>query len=158
MALIMYILPRTSLFHTWKLVPSPLQPLGTTDLISFSEGVFGTKLNFSTCFVPTTQHGDFRVLTLFSFFFFFFCCFAAKPAANGGCQTRGQIKVTAARLHHSHPRSHHMCDLHPSSQQCKILNPLSKAQDWTRNLIFLRQICFHWLHSHCHSFQLLTPN
>ena len=29
----------------------------------------------------------------------------------------------------------HVCDLHHSSQQSRILNPLSKAKDWTRNLM-----------------------
>ena len=29
----------------------------------------------------------------------------------------------------------HICDLHHSSQQCQILNPLSKARDRTHNLM-----------------------
>ena len=28
----------------------------------------------------------------------------------------------------------HICNLHHSSQQCWMLNPLSKARDWTHNL------------------------
>ena len=36
-----------------------------------------------------------------------------------------------------------VCDLHHSSQQCQILNPLSKAGDQTCNLIVSSQICFH---------------
>ena len=28
-----------------------------------------------------------------------------------------------------------ICDLHRSSRQCRILNPQSKARDWTRNLM-----------------------
>ena len=38
-------------------------------------------------------------------FFFFvcvFCLFRATPAADGGSQARGQIRATAANLHHSH--------------------------------------------------------
>lgn len=34
-------------------------------------------------------------------------------------------------------------DLHYSSWQCRILNPLSEARDRTRNLIVTSQICFH---------------
>ena len=34
------------------------------------------------------------------------------------------------------------CNLHHSSQQHWILNPLSKARDWTRNLMVLSWICF----------------
>ena len=36
----------------------------------------------------------------------------------------------------------HVCDLHYSSQQCQILNPLSKAWDRTRNLMVPSQIHF----------------
>ena len=37
----------------------------------------------------------------------------------------------------------HICDLHHSSQQSWILNPLSKARDQTRNLMVPSQVCFH---------------
>ena len=33
-----------------------------------------------------------------------------------------------------------VCDLHHSSQQCQILNPLSEARDQTRNLMVPGQI------------------
>ena len=36
-----------------------------------------------------------------------------------------------------------VCDLHCSSQQCRILNPLSEAKGQTHNLMFPSQICFH---------------
>ena len=36
-----------------------------------------------------------------------------------------------------------VCHLHHSSQQCRILNPLSKARDRTRNLMDARRIHFH---------------
>ena len=37
-----------------------------------------------------------------------------------------------------------ICDLHHSSQQCQILNPLSEARDWTCILMDTSQICFYW--------------
>ena len=37
-----------------------------------------------------------------------------------------------------------VCNLHHSSQQCWILNPLSKAGDRTCILMDASQICFHW--------------
>ena len=40
----------------------------------------------------------------------------------------------------------HLCNLHRSSQQRRILNPLSKARDWTRNLMVPSRI--RWLLSH----------
>ena len=37
----------------------------------------------------------------------------------------------------------HVCDLHHSSPQCRILNPLREARDRTRNLMVPSQIRFH---------------
>ena len=37
----------------------------------------------------------------------------------------------------------HVCNLHHSSQQRQILNPLSEARDGTHNLMVTSQICFH---------------
>ena len=59
----------------------------------------------------------------------------------------GWIGATAASLHHSHREWQDpscVCDLHHSSQQCQIPNPLSKARDRTRILIDIS-----WLHVHC---------
>ena len=38
----------------------------------------------------------------------------------------------------------HVCNLHHSSRQFQILNPLSEARDWTCILMDTSQICFHW--------------
>ena len=38
----------------------------------------------------------------------------------------------------------HVCDLHHSSWQCQILNPLSKARDRTPILTDTSQVCYHW--------------
>ena len=35
----------------------------------------------------------------------------------------------------------HICDLHHSSHQCQIVNPLSEARDWTHVLMDSSQIC-----------------
>ena len=35
-------------------------------------------------------------------------------------------------------------DLHHSSQQSQILNPLSGARDWTCILMDITQVCYHW--------------
>ena len=37
-----------------------------------------------------------------------------------------------------------VCDLHHSSRQCHILNPLSEARDWTYILMDASQIRFRW--------------
>ena len=36
-----------------------------------------------------------------------------------------------------------VCDVHHSSRQCQILNPLSEARDRTRNLMVPSWICLH---------------
>ena len=77
-----------------------------------------------------------RLLFLFAFevhlsFFFFFVLFRASPVAYGGSQARVLIGTVASGLHHS-------------SRQYQILNLLSKARDWTHNLMVPSQICFHY--------------
>ena len=70
-------------------------------------------------------------LFFFLFLFFHLVFFRAVPSAYGGYQARGLIGATAASLHYSHSnaRSEPPCDLHHSSWQCRILNPLSGARD-----------------------------
>ena len=77
-------------------------------------------------------------------FFLPFCLFRAAPAAHGGSQARGWIGAVATDLHHSHSKARSELFLQPtqSSRQCWILNPLSKARDWTHNLMDSGQICF----------------
>jgi len=82
------------------------------------------------------------------FYFIVFCLFRATPKAYGSSQARGPIRPAAAGLHHSHsnarlPGLSHVCDLHHSSWQRRILNPLSEARDRTRNLMVPSQIHFH---------------
>ena len=73
----------------------------------------------------------------FHLFFFFFPFLGPHSQAYGGSQARDLIGAVAPGLHHSHSNagSEPICDLHHSSQQCWILNPLLKARDRTRNLM-----------------------
>ena len=75
--------------------------------------------------------------------FFFFLSIAA-PAAYGSSQARVQIRAAAAGLHHSHSNagSEPCLDVHNSSRQCQILNPLSKARN--RGTCLLRNTS--WVH------------
>ena len=72
----------------------------------------------------------------------FFVClsFRVAPTAYGGSQARDHIEAVAACLCHSNARSEPPCDLHHSSQQCWILNPLSEARDGTCVLMDIRFI------------------
>ena len=82
------------------------------------------------------------VLLLLLLLFFVFVFSRAVPAAYGvprlGVELELQLpacpRATAAR------DLSHVCDLHHNSQQCQILNPLSKARDGTHNLMVLSQI------------------
>ena len=60
--------------------------------------------------------------------FFFF--FATTPVAYGSSQGRGRIGATAAGLHHSHCMQdlNHICNLHHSSWQRRILKSLNEAR------------------------------
>ena len=69
-------------------------------------------------------------------FLLVFCPFRAAPVAYGGSQARGLIRallLAYARATATRDLSR-VCDLHHSSRQCRILNPLSEAGDRTRNL------------------------
>ena len=54
-----------------------------------------------------------------------------------GSQARGRTRAMAAGLHHSrsNARSSRVCNVHHSSRQRQILNPLSEARDGTWNLM-----------------------
>ena len=63
---------------------------------------------------------------------FFWGLFRATPAAYGGSQARGQIGIVATGLHTTAiatPSPIHVGDLHHSSGQHQILNPLSEDRD-----------------------------
>ena len=68
----------------------------------------------------------------FFLFIFFFLLFRSETMAFGGSQARGWIGATAIGwgMQDLSP----ICDLHHSSWQHWILNPLSDARDWTCNL------------------------
>ena len=80
------------------------------------------------------------------FIFCFVLCFRAVLAAYGGFQARGRIGATATSLCHSHSNveSELVCDLHHSSRQHQISNPLSEARNRTRIFMDTRQIRFHF--------------
>ena len=82
------------------------------------------------------------------FFFFLFLAFwlfvfsRAAPLAYGGSQARGLIEAVASGLRQSHSSagSELHLNLHHSSRQRQILNPLNKARDRTHNLMVSSQI------------------
>ena len=66
-----------------------------------------------------------------NWFIYLFMLFKAVPAAYGSSQGRGGIGASATGLCHSHSNSgsSHVCNLHHSSGQRQIPNPLSQARN-----------------------------
>ena len=87
----------------------------------------------------------FRIF-IYLFIFNFFGLFRAAPAAYGSSQARGQIRAVAPGLRHSHSNTRFKLHLQPtpSSQQCLILNLLSKARDQTHILIGISWGRYQW--------------
>ena len=106
-------------------------------------------------------------------FVLFFCLFRATPVVYGGSQARSPIGAVATGLCQSHsnarskpayaratamPDPSHIGDLHHSSQQRRILNPLREARDWTHILMDTSQIHFCWATTGTPEALLKTPN
>ena len=76
------------------------------------------------------------------------CClsFRATLVAYGGSQARSQIGAVAAGLSHSHSNAGSEPHLPPPPQLTAtwILNPLSKARDWTGIFMDASWVQNHW--------------
>ena len=79
-------------------------------------------------------------------FFFFFCLFRATPMAYGDSQARveSELQLLAYSTATATSNPSRICDLHHSSQQHQVCNPLSKARDWTHILIDPSWVHNHW--------------
>ena len=86
---------------------------------------------FSIVVAPTDIPFLHTLSSIYCLHFFFFLLFKATLAACGSFQARGQIRATAATLHHSHSHagSGSICNLHHTLWQCWIPDPLSEARD-----------------------------
>ena len=75
---------------------------------------------------------------------FFFFLFRAVPTAHGSSQvrslTRARLPAYATATATPDPSRSHICNLHHSSEQCRILNPLSRARDQTCILMDISQV------------------
>ena len=80
-------------------------------------------------------------LLLFSFFGFLGPYLRHKEVPRLGVQS--ELKPAAYTTATARWDPSCICELHPGSQQCWILNPLSEARDWTHNLMVTSWICFH---------------
>ena len=86
---------------------------------------------------PLSMYSVITQIKLFWFVFFFFkfnfyfFCLRAVPAACGSSQAgvKSELQMPAYATATAMPDLTHIHDLHHSSQQHQILNPLSKARD-----------------------------
>ena len=75
-----------------------------------------------------------------SYLFIYFCFFRATSAAYGGSQVRGRIGAAATEGWDPS----HVCDLHHSSRQRQIFNPVSEARGRTCVLTDTNQTRCSW--------------
>ena len=85
----------------------------------------------------------------FFFFLFFFGLFMATLMAFGHSHARSLIRAVTAGQHHNHtaattPNLSHICNLHHSSWQRRILDLLTDARDWACILIVISWAPYHW--------------
>ena len=53
-----------------------------------------------------------------------------------------ELQLPAYTVATAVPDPSHICDLHHSSRQCQMFNPLSEVRDRTHNLMVPGRICF----------------
>ena len=99
-----------------------------------------------------------NLLPLFIHFYFYFLLFRAAPMEVPMLGDESALQLPAYTSATAMPDSSQDFNLHHSSWQSWILNPLSKARDGTRILRDTSQICFHCtiMGTPCYLFQKLS--
>ena len=95
-----------------------LLPIQEHQAVAFSPFLQKTQILFSSSKWSLTLSFPFFLFLLFVFFL-----------SYGSSQARGQIGAAASSLHHS-------------SQQHRVLNPMSEARDWICILMETSQVCY----------------
>ena len=89
-----------------------------------------------------------RITTFLNFYYLFiyFCFLGPHPQHMGvpRLEVKSQLQLTASATAKATQDPNRICNLHHSSQQHWILNPLSEARDWTRNFMVP-----HWIRFPC---------
>ena len=118
---------------------------GTAELFFKEPAPFYILTSVYEGFDFATSLSSFAIVHLFNLFlfvilFYFWSFLGLLPVAYGGSQVRGLIGAVAASLRQSHSNVGSEPCLYHSSRQHWMLNPLSKAREWTRNLMVPSQI------------------
>ena len=84
------------------------------------------------------------MFSILVYFLFIFAFFRAAPAAyesTWGLGVESELLLLAYTTATATRDPSRVCDPCHSSQQCQILNPLSKIRDWTHILMDTSQVC-----------------
>ena len=93
----------------------------------------------TTCFFQELCLGLSSVLNKFCFFL----CFLGPHLQHMEVpRLRGESELQLLAYTTATQDLSHICSLHHTSRQCRILNPWSEARDWTHSLMVPSQICF----------------
>ena len=131
----------------YHLSDSPLAQSYLLPQVSFQQYFLLSKFCLQVKFLGDPTHG----ISFFCSFFFFLSFFWATPTAYGSSWARGQI-VNQSYSCQATPQPQPqqltlpascICDLHHSSQQSQILNPLNHARDRTCVLMDTNQVHYH---------------
>ena len=139
----------SSIFYTFStaLLITHLCTLTLLNSSLFHRGHWSTGPHPLVCLVsPCTSLLGHIKSFFFSFFFLSFVLLESHPrhmeVPRLGVQM--ELQLSAYTTATAMPDLSHVCDLHHSSQQHRILNPLSEARDRTRNLMVPS-----WIHFSC---------
>ena len=80
----------------------------------------------------------------FNFLFFVFIGPYVGHKEVPRLEVKSELQLPAYSTATAMPDTRFFCDLHHSSQQHWILNPLSGARDWTHILMDASQLHYHW--------------
>ena len=146
-------LPQMAAKHSQK---ESLETCSLIYLIFFSSLLFSkhalvaapSLFHKEVLFAYNTQLNEcaFRCKSLFTVPFFFLMLFRAAPMVYGGSQARGRMNWSYGCRPQSQTQQHQIWAVSStySSQQHRILNPLSKARDQSFVLMDASWIHFHW--------------
>ena len=78
------------------------------------------------------------------FFFFHFLGLHSQHVEVPRLRVESELQLPAFPTATATLDPSHVCNLHHSPQQPRILNPLSKTRDWTHILMVPSRVHFHW--------------
>ena len=138
----------------------PIHPTPSPDVI-LEWVISGTRIQTLPCgniMLPILQSFFFFFFPFFSFFFFFFFLsfvfwgLHLRHMALPRLEVQSELWPPAYARATAMPDPSRVCNLHHSSHQHPILNPLSQARDGTHNLMVPSQIWLHCTMTQTHSF------